>query len=508
MNDTPVSFADFNGDGWVDVALKQNSTLWVYYHTTNVNDPYQNTSQYRKWIYNYGVNLQTLNNIDDIQVYGDMDGNGTLDFVVSEIAPNGKAPGLPLPKKIVYLKSLDDGTVDRWTVNISGYADQYSNANIFHDLNGDGLPDLLSLQPDGGQSFSMFYKLNQGNGFGGTWTDLGFMLPFELRSWDAGGPAGPEQFYYAAPIMSKVLVMDYDGDGRQEILIAGDVLASGCAEILTINGPTWECDDELYKNFDINPNSLIGAPINSSVEDNSVRTYGGKRFEEDSNGNITTVSFSTNIVAAAAQTAVIDATGDGLPDVVTVFGCRVTQCEFNAETSGRNGTVNSLYTEGAWINRNLGTAANIVGNGAFEHQGYDLMSAVEDGFGVRHEFVYRPLSSDEYDTSYSDFYVTDDDYTNTDAAYFHFASSMNVVAEHRSSNGVGGLNSTRYRYRGAIYNNWGRGFQGFKTIITEQDVYADNAPNDDTDIVTRTEFHQKWPLSSQLEYTCSWLAVS
>ena len=501
--DAPLGFADFDGDGWIDIAIKQDEKLWVYFHTTSLTAPYSTTQ--RQWLYDYPYISGASNSID-IQIYGDMDGNGTPDFVVSDFPGATLVPGLPRPRKILLTQSQAGGTMsvtERLITNLLETIN--SSAHFFHDINGDGLQDILAL--DSWPSNVLHYRINDGTDFVGGWTSLGISLPTRTGYHNIG--SGEEE-PYAYPTMSKILSMDYDGDGRQELLIADTVLASSCAELAEYDNfgnlqLVWRCDDGLYGTFNSSSASSLvtDAQINSNILDNSIRRYSARKFNEDASGNITITEFATDIIASAAQTAAVDVTGDGLTDVVSVFGCRLTAgCEYNTETSARTGTVqNGSYVEGAWINRNRGTAS-----GNQRYAGYDLMSAVQDGLGNREEWVYRPLSSDEYDTANSDFYETVHADQATDVDYFHFASSMNVVADHRASNGVGGLNSTKYRYRGAIYNNKGRGFQGFKTIIVEEDVYPSGHPLANSDKITRTDFYQKWPLSGQLDKTCTWLA--
>ena len=503
MSDRPLGFADFNGDGWVDLAFVQSARLWVYFHTRNLASPYSNGS--RQLVMTFSVANYRLTNT--AQIYGDMDGSGTPDFVVSRFATSNEPQGTPRPQYIILTKSQPGGSMTTATRQITGLLGSMRvNSHFFHDVNGDGMPDLLGLDPNNNNKVA--YRLNTGVDFEAGWTDLGFGLPTR------GGRYfhGPNEWeFYRYPIMSKIFAMDYNGDGRDELMIADAVVASGCSLVVSVrpNGTRineWLCDDDLYGEYRASSISNVGTPINGNVKDNSVRRYSAISFSDDAAGNIVATTSTSDIIASASQTAVIDATGDGLPDVVTVFGCRLPEpdgCRFNDQTASHGGVVDPAYQqEGAWINRNIGAAT-----GGRRYDGYDLMSAVQDGFGNRHEWIYRPLSSDEYDTANSDFYQTTHSYQANDGDYFHFASSMYVVAEHKGSNGVGGLNNMLYRYRGAIYNNKGRGFQGFRSIIAEQDVYAAGHALAGTDKIGRTDFHQKWPLSSQIEQACTWLVA-
>ncbi|PKM14187.1 MAG: hypothetical protein CVV12_15290, partial [Gammaproteobacteria bacterium HGW-Gammaproteobacteria-2] len=57
-----------------------------------------------------------------------------------------------------------------------------------------------------------------------------------------------------------------------------------------------------------------------------------------------------------------------------------------------------------------------------------------------------------------------------DAQHIYFTSSMPVVSTFIRSDGVGGLRSWSYGYREAMYNQMGRGMQGFRTLIEEDDA--------------------------------------
>ncbi|MGE3731244.1 MAG: RHS repeat-associated core domain-containing protein [Lysobacterales bacterium] len=125
----------------------------------------------------------------------------------------------------------------------------------------------------------------------------------------------------------------------------------------------------------------------------------------------------------------------------------------------------------------------------------ELMSSATDALGVQSQWTYYPLSSKAGRGS-SDLplyqvpgpgpgrYV--------DERHFYFTSSMPVVSSLWQSNGVGGLNETRYGYEEAMYHGQGRGFQGFRAISVD-----DRTPGAETR--SRTLFHQKFPLTGQIE---------
>lgn len=504
----PIGFSDFNGDGWIDIAFRQvessrSGDLWIYTHTKNNAVPF--SAQARTFVGEYQFVVRSggaSGYLKEYQIYGDMDGNGFADFIEFDTGINTIGPpGLPTPNRIKRVMVSNLGAISFSDQVFTGRLQNTTvNASFFHDLNGDGLVDWLAMANDQGQ---IHYKLNLGNGFSPTWTDLGLVLPTRFGTYDLI-PLEPE--FYAYPAMSKVLTMDYNGDGRQDLLVAqNNVIASSCNLIQQAPpaGPAWFCDEAIYGQFNETQFSQHKAQINSEILDDSVRSYKAFVIEENADGTFGVRETDTDIKASGSQHAVIDATGDGLPDVVTVLGCRFQSCEWNTQTGSRSGTKQDpSIEEGAYINRNRGAST-----GSTRYEAHDMLKSVTNGFGVRNEWVYRPLSSDEYDKTSTSFYQANHAAQSGDPDYLHFASSMYVVAEQLQSDGIGGLNSTLYRYRDAIYNNKGRGYQGFKAIITEGDARgAEDSDVSNEDVVTRSDYYQKWPLSGLMLQGCSWLA--
>ena len=88
------------------------------------------------------------------------------------------------------------------------------------------------------------------------------------------------------------------------------------------------------------------------------------------------------------------------------------------------------------------------------------------------------------------------DGTYTDSRHYYFSSSMPVVGTMLQSNGIGGNTGTRsaiYSYGDAMYNHFGRGFQGFHTISTENASSTASRR-----LQTTTTFNQKFPLVGRI----------
>lgn len=492
----PLAFTDMNGDGWVDIVFKHHiqsvgySQLYIYLHSKNASAPYSTSGSARQLVYAFpspSINGGIYKDAVDLQLPGDLDGNGIVDFVVFDTQlPNydgnpsstdaRHAPGTLIPGRVFLVTSNSNGavTIDKTSRKFTGhiYSETYSG-NFLHDINGDGLVDWLNVSAD---SANLLYRLNTGTDFASTWQDLGVRMPMTQVEYQSGPT---EWEYYITAAMNKVMMFDYDGDGTDEFLIASGIEASSCQYAGVQGIYHWYCDDSLYGNY--RHNSLpFGPSIASDRFDNSVRKFDVIKFSEDAAGNIIpSLPQPTDILASAFQKAVVDATGDGLPDIVTMLGCRFADdvCRWNDPTDNHHRTD---LTEGAYINRNKGAA-----QGSERYAAYDLLKSVNNGAGIQSEWIYKPLSHGKN----GEFYSLDPNAA-VDEEHFHFASSMYAVKEFTQTNGIGGNNSVQYRYSGAMFNTQGRGFRGFKTI-TEVDVAGATT--------THTQFKQKFPFSSLVE---------
>lgn len=198
--------------------------------------------------------------------------------------------------------------------------------------------------------------------------------------------------------------------------------------------------------------------------------------------------------APNAKQVKFDIFGDGLSDHFDTEGCRNDL---------------SLTSGGPFCQSPAPSPANLaavrerprvlVGNGAGARAGRsaltpELMSKVSDAFGPAIEWTYDALSSKagRSGDSVPLYRVPARDGSNSayvDAKHFYFTSSMQVVAEMFTRNGVDGMNETRYGYEEAMYNTQGRGFQGFRKVISEDRTVDGSFVG----LRNTAIFHQKFP---------------
>ena len=504
VEDKPLLFADYNGDGWVDVAFYHtnglnNPQLWVYYNNKS-NSGAQFSTNNRQLIhtYQYDINLNSYcpgfncrvfyQFTTDVQAQNDLDGNGTPDFTVFNLGTN--FPALPAPSTILFTKPNSSGRMDITTGSM-GAALPSSNlrAHIFFDINSDGLADWLQISATDQKTY---VKINKGGYFDGTWQWAGFDIP--LKGGLYGSPTEPLDYFY--PNMNRVLLMDYNNDGRTDVLTAKDIKVSSCALVQSFdsggnNASNWRCDRGLAGNFMQTQYSGAYTPIDQNLVDDTVWSWDVTYIQDD----LTTVTEGTNIIASLTQKVAVDVFGNGLTDIISIMGCRFSDCVWGTDANSYlNGNAKSMsgVDAGVWVMRNVGV--DNLSDPQHRYDAVDMLSSVKTGLDIESNWDYRPLSTGDYQSANDPFYNAD--HINYDSEYFQFASSMYAVAEFKQSNGIGGKNTTRYRYDNAVFNTEGRGFQGFYSITVD---------NVESGIRSVTDFHQTFPRAGKIKSTRSCL---
>ena len=225
-------------------------------------------------------------------------------------------------------------------------------------------------------------------------------------------------------------------------------------------------------------------------EDHTIYQYDAIELVDDGAGGLTITRTPTSVAAPLRVSRVDDYGGDGLEDVL--YPIR------------RSYGQTTEFGDPALLGRYYPSGSVALGYKTMRHLGSapDLLIHVQNGLGAESTWDYAPLSSSGVAGCTSPqsipFYHANFDEV-PDGEHFFFTSSTYVVGRFATSNGVGGLNPTCYRYEDAMYNSQGRGFLGFRKIIEEQAL--DDAENNRRTVTT---YQQKFPLvGAETETTVS-----
>ncbi len=493
---------DYNGDGWVDLQIRRGDSisdneLYLYLHTGNTAAPYANNGQL---VTTFQYDASSWSHRSSVEFVGDVTGNGLPDLLLYDntIYVNGVGEVTsPQPTPTMFLFAERNGSGVSFVPVATNTPQNGLDKDLYFyyllDINGDGLPDWVNWR---GEQDGLYYRLNKGGVFT-NWQFVELDSPLETRRYryfNDGDMSG--EFLDGLKYVSALKKYDRGADGKMGLIYPKYTLVESCLEAYDSGGTKNFCGDDLYDVFN---SGTAGSPNYESFDvtevDHSFYGYEGLHFVEQADGSFRVEQYSPNISGTAYNSAVIDAFGNGLSDFVYSYGCANYPGSCTVpETAG--------HSPGVYVRRNRGSAT---GDELYEPT--DMLVSVENSLGFRDEWHYRPLSSrdDRYHSGDKPFYESADEqggyFDNLDGAvkddHFAFTSSMYVVAEHRQSNGLGpgALNRKQYRYKGAVFNNKGRGFQGFHTIV-EEDLAAN--------VETQSDFHQIFPLAGKLYKQRKW----
>ncbi|MDZ4378708.1 MAG: hypothetical protein U0973_11195, partial [Xanthomonadaceae bacterium] len=480
--------------------------------------------------------------IEQLMDIRDLDGNGLPDITLSSTTVSET----PAPARILYgVRDASGG----WRFDSRPWASLFPASDpapaeerlewTWHtwlDVNGDGLDDRLYVRTEGGVG-KWTLRLNTGSGLAPR-----IFLPNSdgLETCDGFNCNQSWQARYAG----KFRIDDIDGDGRAELLFPsrfasricaslrdpdggipqGGVgtaalpdLATYCPEDPVTNALTadiWQFTEDANRDgvpdgtiVDQSPPSRL-YQSGFAIADASSYVMGALRFVETGTNQFSVQRVpDTGIIIGPSDGSVIsdDLYGDGLPDSIVSAVCPygVDQCLIPVADGNGNPLPEAisprtlpgglpLLSPAVLVNENRGPGGRLNPDGKTP-QVPDLLAMATDGLGNQALWTYYPRAT-AAGRAVGDLPL----YTvpgpgaarYIDAQHIYFTSSMPVVSTFIRSDGVGGLRSWSYGYREAMYNQMGRGMQGFRTLIEEDDGAG---------LRTTTTFHQKFPLTGQVE---------
>jgi RHS repeat-associated protein len=464
------NFIDFNGDGILDVQVIPTGTSQpvIVQHTQA--DPAQ-------WFNNHQTISLPASPSSSLQStpMRDYTGDGRVDFMFD----TGPSSSLASDQDIQFIFQDPTGKFSQ-PVTLSALGGP-SGCSQFHpsrrwlDVNGDGLPDLYG--DDG------YIYINQGG-------QVDTTQPNQL--------VGNRPLFVKVPVTSpppvgpKAQVLDIDSDGRDDFVIPMTRIYNFCA---TMGYPAvYYCAGD----------TVDPKPAGFDAIDQSVYQWTAYRLVENADGSYSgQVIPQINPLQAPLHTylQIGDWNGDGMVDVRYTIG-RATYNPYNNLANA---------DEGAYLASNSARAP-------------DLLVNATNGLGATAAWYHQPLT-----WSYvpgcdvpQRFYQISNFYGPRSLGYAYFSSSMWTAARMDVSNGIGSAtNRTCYRYQDAMVEEQGRGFQGFKSIIAEEQIPPAAGESGSTtgcpssssgcsvnNLRTTTTFYQEFPLTNRINKVTVALAAT
>ena len=440
---------DFNGDGRMDLVY---STVSGTLH--------------RWWIklatsagFSAAISTGITTNAQDAVLFDDFDANGNVDL----LAPSGGT-------WFVLRWSAGGFT---WT-STGQSVDANSPYFVSADVNGDGLPDLVSGRTDK----ALHTRLN---------TTAGSTVSFSASSTVAAalflsitGLWGNNSIPQSA-----VRHMDFNGDGRDDVLVRGSITRGSSIIQLLSQGTTFAGGD----------NALAGGvPLPLSWNDDACTDLFAGSYVRIAGCS---TSPAVQLVPLAAGLLAADWDVDGRTDIFTVAGGVLQVHRSTGDGIATPVSTGITAASGIWtaFDQNGDGLADLSFAGASSgnaityglHNGAntmpDLATSITDGFGLNATFAYGSLSA------WSSCYARDSGTPTFPSTAF--IGPIYVVCNLTASNGVGGTYQVSHSYYNSNLNLQGRGWLGF-----ERRYAIDNRDG----IVSMESYNQSFPHIGLAQY--------
>jgi len=511
---------DFNSDGKTDFAVTEpggpTGIQLAIYLDCSVQSAGQSIDVRfcRQVLYDVPASLElATNNIipnifvnepkstEKITLAPDLDGNGLPDFYVETGTIDTKMENFVIIETInnrtishvLLTQRRIDGAVyiEKKLISALGLPQPIADGNgpkpiLMVDINGDGRKDYVSknkyrlatgnpLQP-----FTIESQFTQGGIYE---REPCYDIEQDPFSCDVGVPFGTYRVVKPIPDTTAAFyAVDVDADGVEELFYPKTVLVAHCrgTYLLAPGEPQPRC----------------------AARDSEVRhVYQWQMIDyvENTDGTIRAVHFDFDgqLISSPESDGFDDINGDGKPELFGAMGY-LEQNFFNRASELPNGFNYDDGSKDIYIPTGADTGTYTGAYFSKNTAGDNRITKITTGLGMENKFFYQTLANkaDLYNCGISEntpFYEVTNE--SVGGAYFHFTSTMDVIAKFEQSDGIGGFNETCYRYKDNMFNHEGRGIQGFERIIVEQA----NALETQNNIRMVMDFHQKFPLTGRLQ---------
>jgi len=454
-------FVDVNGDGRVDYIKvhENNRTVWL-----NNGDGWTQAS----------YQVPTFIVFDSGNPAGgtilDVNGDGLPDIVMSRPGTNGKGAYINTGSGWSFSPSWALNSSDGSLVSTYLQENDRDNGIRFVDLNGDGLPDVLQ---------------KRSNADGTLWVS---------RAWLNTGAGWASAPHFAVPNASMPLIRDdYSAWGVEFADVNGD----GLPDVI---GNHDNNSDVSFKETWLNTGD---------------GWYREPRYDAQYALAIANGSGTGKRVKAGA--AIIDLTRDGLPELIWLRGPTMKGVSLGFPYNFHGGDVSSpLIPTGAFLSYvdSPGNDLHVIGSqfvdidadgapdivwniengnmpfgvtrvGALRNKTPkpNLLTSVTNGFGVKAEIEYVPLTARESNGSYVVYEPSSSIPSTAEPGAINTISPIYVVKTVTNEDGEGGTHDLTYQY-GGLRAHRIRGSLGFETM---------SVTDDRTGIINVTAFRQDYP---------------
>jgi RHS repeat-associated protein len=446
---------DFNGDGRSDILVATNLSTNTSSHLNITYKAYQRKAtglgfeEKGSFITSIYASLQPI----------DVDGDGYVDMAPSSFDQTFtwyKSVYNPVDNSLSFIEK---------TTTINASYDEYKRdkPNKWVDFNSDGLVDILTLELADtlDNKYTWAVAFNKGNNqFSAPELTNQYELAYggkfgvaDARGSDAESARVYNQFAH---------YLDYNGDGHLDILV-----------------PDYSRKKYLYQCWNWNSNEdclAIDRGDAAKFHDYDVWYWNVLLGQED---GLTFVEQELSVYGALATMNPLDYNGDGYTDFVSSAGYESPAARRTWFYSTKSGTLPADYERNFLVFQNANSNENV-------------LKSATTGRGEKFVVNYKILN--DANVRSADFSKQADACDTADPhqgcyPYLNFSNTMKVVSELNTDNGIGGKNTTEYRYGNARFHAAGRGFQGFGSIEVE-DVSAN--------IETVTTFEQNFPWSGMV----------
>jgi RHS repeat-associated protein len=436
-------------------------------------------------------------------------------FMASDFNKDGRDDVLNLKTKFVtypsgYSERKIEGITLELTTDIGSFSQQmplpvnktiHTSGNFFipGDFDGDGNQDYITMlgsqTGNGNPTYYYGYICTPGGNIANTQINQFTVTP------------GIDWTAISIVTADKILPLDFDGDGKQEILVTKGLQTS----ILSINS-----QNNVYT-----ASIILSTNEISSVDKIFLGDFNGDRKSDllikkpdgtwkilYSNGltfNITSFNFNQTVVLngnyADHKIIVADFDGDGKSDVLHSY--HVNQST-NFSIYYSKGMNSSFYYEQTFYNGILGGGDLVTGD--FNGDGrtdllaksyFDaakivyfkpnnqqrLLQKITTGHNVTTTITHELMTNSVFPQVYYRFLSLDNPLNQ--APFNYIQLPMYLLSSISNPDGVGGNNTTEYRYRDAVMHRGGKGFLGFKQVIKWNNVVGNTS-------VTENEFNTQF----------------